>query len=987
MSPAAIANTAVEESFAFVIVGRKRLGCRAFMEHPLTYGKGLTMSVIRSSVVLLLSGLLAVHASAQTDNSLPLDIDGPITQALSSPEARDAVETECLDKIAANADWPEFYRAVRILAVIGTAKSVAPLATLLQQEEKSHLARIALEAMPYPEVDAAFIEAVKTAPRKSQMGIISAIAARKDKNAVPVLLGLMAPDDRQMLEGVTLALGKIGGEEAAEILESLLKAGDKSVEYAAAEALLVLSEGLTQEGRGRDASKYYLKFVEPSWPENVRSGAFLGLLRALPGQAPEAVIQAIKSDDALLRAVGIAAVSSLPGEGVAARFTSELASLPPEIHVPLLESLAMRSETMDPAFLYGLLKDPREEMRVAVMKAIAGRCDNSAINPLLAVLNDDVKRQERQAVVETLRRLRGDAVDSDLTALLATSPVTQRPEVIEALVQRGALSSVDAFFTQLSEEPVRPAAFRAIGILAGPERLDDLISALTALSGDSGREDAEGAVIALIRKSAGGDAQIAVSKAVYGDLPGGQYVDVTPTLRSKIEQGALPVQVSNAVFGEPAPGKVKKLEVDYTINGVAVKSVVQEGGNFDLAAQAVSSEIIAKLAAPLSGTPTGEARASLFRVLSRVGGEQAFALVKGQLTNETQEVRDAAIRALSSWPDTIAAADLVDIFAGATDSSHRGLALRGSVRLLKMGALPGTDTASLYEILMKKAVTAEEKRLVLSGLAELAEPSAVALVHPLLTDAEVKEEAALALDRIKAGLGEEAFNKAMAELPSKESADAPPVVDDNFVPIFNGTSLEGWSGDPALWRVEEGAIIGETKADNALKYNTFLIWEEDEPGDFDVKFRYRLESDWVNSGLQIRSERFDTYRVRGYQADISTEDWITGICYEEGGRGILAKRGQKVVLGPEGPVETKQFGDENALKDYIYPGDWNEYEVHVRGNQFYSRINGHKMHEVMDDSSKARRKGIIAFQLHAGPPMKIRITDVMIKRVAPQNSN
>jgi len=944
------------------------------------------MSVIRSTVVLLLFGLMAVHASTQTDNSVPLDIDGPITQALSSPEARDAVETECLNTIAANADWPEYFRAVRILAVIGTVKSVGPLAALLQQEDKAHLARIALEAMPYPEVDAAFIEALKTAPRKARLGIISAIAARKDKNAVPVLAGLLAPDDKQMLESITLALGKIGGEEAAGILESLLKSGDESAEYAAADALLVLSEGLTREGRGEDASKNYLKFLEPAWPENIRSGAFLGLLRALPAQAPEAVIQAIKSDDALLRTTGIAAVSSLPGEGVAARFASELPSLPAEIHIPLLESLAMRPETIDPAFLYGLLKDPREEMRIAVMKAIAGRCDNSAITPLLAVLTDDAKRQERQAVVETLRRLKGETVDSDLTTLLATAPVTQRPEIIEALVQRGALSAVDAFFAQVSEETVRPAAFRAIGILAGPERLDDLIASLTALTGDSGREDAEGAVIALIKKATGGAGEVVVSKAIYGDLPGGQFVDVTATLRTKIEQGALPVQVSNATFGEPAPGVPKKLEVEYTVNGVAGKQLVQEGGTFDLAAQAVPTAIVDKLAAPLSGTPTSEARASIFRVLSRIGGEQAYALVKGHLTNEAPEVRDAAIRALSSWPDAIAVPDLVDIFAGATDASHRGLALRGSVRLLKLGALPGADTAAHYASLMNNAANADEKKLVLSGVAELTDPAAVALVHPLLTDAEVKEEAALAMDRIKTGLSEEAFNKAIAALPATESENTAPAVDEAFVPIFNGTSLEGWSGDPALWRVEDGAIIGETKADPPLKYNTFLIWEGDEPGDFDVKFRYKLESDWVNSGIQIRSERFDTYRVRGYQADISTEDWITGICYEEGGRGILARRGQKVVLGPEGPVETKQFGDENALKDYIYPGDWNEYEVHVRGNMFYSRINGHKMHEVLDDSSKAKRKGIIAFQLHAGPPMKIRIADVMIKRVAPQGA-
>ncbi len=53
--------------------------------------------------------------------------------------------------------------------------------------------------------------------------------------------------------------------------------------------------------------------------------------------------------------------------------------------------------------------------------------------------------------------------------------------------------------------------------------------------------------------------------------------------------------------------------------------------------------------------------------------------------------------------------------------------------------------------------------------------------------------------------------------------------------------------------------------------------------------------------------------------------------------------------------------------------------MQVKGNRFYGRINGHKMHEVIDDSPQARKSGSIAFQLHAGPPMKIRIKDILLK--------
>lgn len=939
------------------------------------------MSTIKYGLILLLSGGLALSAAAQTDNSIALDIDGPITAALASPEARDAVETEYLNVIAANPEWPEFYRAVRILAVVGTTKSVAPLAALLQQEDKSHLALWILESMPFPEVDAALLEAVKTAPRKSRLGIMSAMAVRKDRNAVPVLAALLTADDRQQLEYVTMAMGKIGGDEAARVLESLLKAGDETVESAAAEALLVLSEGLAAEGRGEDASKYYLEFLNADQPEHIRSGAFMGLLRAVPAQASEAVMQAIKSDDVLLRTTAIAAVSSLPGENVAARFTSEMGSLAPEIQVSLLESLSLRKEMIDPAFLFGLLADPREEMRIAAMKAIAAHGDSTAIGPIVGVFARSPGREEKQSAVETLRRLKGDTIDAELTALLGSLPPEQRPDVIEALVQRTAQSSVDALLAQTAEESVRPAAFRALGLLAGPERLDALLNALLTFTGDAGRDEAEGAVIALVRKSGIAAGEVTVSKAVYGNLPGGDFADVTAKVQQKFSEGALTVPVTNAEFGDPASGKPKTLEVEFSINGKAGKTSVSEGATLDILSQGIPPEIMAKVAAPLTGTASNEGRASIFRILSRVGGQDAYTLVKGYVNNEVPEVRDAAVRALAAWPDQAAVPDLIALFTTGSDPAHRGLALRGVVRLLKLGTLPQQESADHYGTLLKGAAGADERKLVLSGVAELGIVEAVALVHPLLADEAVREEAALALDKIKSRLGEEAFNNALSALNPAPASNAP-VVDEAFIPIFNGTDLQGWSGDPALWRVEEGAIVGETKAEPALEYNTFLTWEGDEPGDFDIKFQYKLESEWANSGIQVRSERFDTYRVRGYQPDISKEDWITGICYEEGGRGILARRGQKVVLGAEGPTETTQFGDENALKDYIHPDDWNEYEVHLRGNQFYTRINGHKMHEVTDNSPQARRKGVIAFQLHAGPPMKIRIKDIMIKRVA-----
>src|SRR5262245_34908790 len=127
-----------------------------------------------------------------------------------------------------------------------------------------------------------------------------------------------------------------------------------------------------------------------------------------------------------------------------------------------------------------------------------------------------------------------------------------------------------------------------------------------------------------------------------------------------------------------------------------------------------------------------------------------------------------------------------------------------------------------------------------------------------------------------------------------------------FVSIFDGSTLKGWDGDTKFWRVEGGAIVGQTTADNPLKENTFIVWRGGEPADFELKVEYRISA--TNSGIQIRSVHLPAGTVqgrgavagnwvlKGYQCDIDAENRFTGQIYEERGRGFLAMRGQFVYV-------------------------------------------------------------------------------------------
>lgn len=208
--------------------------------------------------------------------------------------------------------------------------------------------------------------------------------------------------------------------------------------------------------------------------------------------------------------------------------------------------------------------------------------------------------------------------------------------------------------------------------------------------------------------------------------------------------------------------------------------------------------------------------------------------------------------------------------------------------------------------------------------------------------------------------------------------------------LFNGKDLTGWKGNPKLWSVEDGAITGATTAENPTKGNTFLVWQDGEPSDFTLTLKYKMtpgdEENYTNSGIQYRSHIVNPKRfvVGGYQADFEYGDKFSGILYEEKGRGILARRGQKVVITqgakPDKPkIEvTGKAGNSDEIQASIDKDGWNEYRIVAEGNNVQHYINGKLTVDVTDETAEAPEKGVIALQLHAGPPMKVQFKDLVL---------
>jgi len=220
-------------------------------------------------------------------------------------------------------------------------------------------------------------------------------------------------------------------------------------------------------------------------------------------------------------------------------------------------------------------------------------------------------------------------------------------------------------------------------------------------------------------------------------------------------------------------------------------------------------------------------------------------------------------------------------------------------------------------------------------------------------------------------------------------------VEPGFRSLFNGADLTGWAGRTSHWSVQDGAITGTTTRETPARGNTFLIARDGDRdlivGDFELRCSFRFTSDWGNSGIQYRSKALPDFVVHGYQADMETGTNYSGILYEEGGRGILCERGKKVVIrdDPARPGQPKievvgTLGDAREMGALLRPREWNDYVIIARGNHLQHFINGHQTVDVVDEQSgKAAATGILALQLHAGPPMQVQFKNIRLKTLAP----
>jgi len=184
-----------------------------------------------------------------------------------------------------------------------------------------------------------------------------------------------------------------------------------------------------------------------------------------------------------------------------------------------------------------------------------------------------------------------------------------------------------------------------------------------------------------------------------------------------------------------------------------------------------------------------------------------------------------------------------------------------------------------------------------------------------------------------------------------------------FELLFNGHDLAGWDGDPGLWSVQDGLIVGSSD-NHPFQVNTFLVYKKRQFANFVLRADIKLRNH--NSGIQFRSELYPGpgWIVAGYQADASDvgDHSAWGNLYEE--------RGRERKL-----MKTQDEGWQKA-KPVLHMGDWNSYEIFANGKRIRLTFNGVVTIDTEDAKSAS---GVIALQMHAGQPMRVEFRNLRIQ--------
>jgi HEAT repeat protein len=430
------------------------------------------------------------------------------TSFAQSPQPTSAEqEKKLIAVLNSNAPEKEKADACRELARVGTEDAVAPLAALLPNEKLSHMARYGLETIPSPAVDTALREAAGKLRGRQLVGVIGSIGVRRDTKAVEVLTKLLRDSDNDVAQAAARALGSIGNQAAAKALLEALPSVSPANQLAFCEGLLRCAETAAAKENRKEAQAIYDRLRELSAPHQVRTAALRGAILTRQEAGLPLLGQALHSDDYTLALAAARTAQEMPESGVTRLLAGELAGLPADRQILVIQAIAERGDAAALPALFTAARSGERAVRLEAIRALAEIGNPSAL-PVLIDLLGDADHEIAQAAQESLASLPGKEVDAAIMTMLADGAGVHRITAMDLIVRRRMTSAVPALLDAAgsSDSRMRIAAVQKLGELAGPAELPALLDLLAKAKSPEDLDATEQALSAVCLKATKPDA-------------------------------------------------------------------------------------------------------------------------------------------------------------------------------------------------------------------------------------------------------------------------------------------------------------------------------------------------------------------------------------------------------------------------------------------------------------------------------------------------
>jgi HEAT repeat protein len=289
--------------------------------------------------------------------------------------------------------------------------------------------------------------------------VISSIGARRDEKAVEWLSQQLPKADPALQAAAAAALGRIGGEQAAQALGQALTSATEANLPALCEGYLRNADIFITQGKHAQAAAIDERVLAVKTPRHIRMEAMRGLIVARQTAGIPLLIEQLKSDDAGMVAVALGLAHELPGADLTKALTAEVATLPPAKQVNVIEALGGRRDRSVTPTLLAMTKTNSAEVCIAAVGALTKLGDVAALPRLVEIAGgpDSESTKAAQSALVAFP----DGADASCLAMLASPDAKARVTAADLISRRAAYGAVPAVVKAAREDADRRSASAA----------------------------------------------------------------------------------------------------------------------------------------------------------------------------------------------------------------------------------------------------------------------------------------------------------------------------------------------------------------------------------------------------------------------------------------------------------------------------------------------------------------------------------------------